>query len=126
MDASDTTMVRLTIPQRVKIIEWWHQTRSVVQIQRNYCKHFEVRNAPERKTIARIVRKFPNLGTVCDLQKGESGRKRTARSEENVVTVREAILRSPRQAVRRLSSETGIKKLSVVIARQGAYVDHVF
>ena len=68
MDAPDTTMVRLTIPQRVKIIEWWHQTHCVAQIQRNYCNHFEVRNAPGRKTIARLVRKFSNSGTVCNLR----------------------------------------------------------
>ena len=50
------------------------------------------------------------MGTVCNLQKGKSGR---GRSELNVDTVRQSILRSPRQSIRRLSSETGIHQSSV-------------
>ena len=91
-----TAMARLTVPPRVKVIEWWHQTDSVVQIQRNFCKHFEVRNTPARKTINRIIRKFSNVATILniwikfwsDLSKGKIGRKSTAGSEENMDTVR--------------------------------------
>lgn len=106
-------MPRLTLEQRIKVIEWWHVTHSVVQIQRNYCAHFQVRNAPVRKTIVNIVQKFSNVGTVKDLHKGQSGRRRSSRCQENIETVRESIIRSPRKSIRRLSQETGIPKTSV-------------
>ena len=41
----------------------------------------------DQKTIYRIWRKLCNYHTVLDLHKGNSGRKRTGRSEENIVAV---------------------------------------
>ena len=37
---------RLTVNQRTKIIEWWHETKCVAQIQRNFRRHFHVVHAP--------------------------------------------------------------------------------
>ena len=42
-------MPRLTVNQRTKIIEWWHETKCVPQIQRNFRRHFHVVHAPGLK-----------------------------------------------------------------------------
>ena len=48
------------------------------------------------------------MGTVCNVNKGHSGGRRSARSVEHVDAVREFVLRSPRKSIRRLSAETNI------------------
>jgi len=108
-------MPRLTIQQRTKVIEFWHQEKSVTKVQRRYCTHFDVhpRSGPTRLTIKRIVEKFTTVGTVCDQHKGHSGRKRSGRSLENIEIVRNSVAQSPRKSVRRLSAETAISSTSV-------------
>ena len=53
------------------------------------------------------------MGTVCNVNKGHSGRRRCACSVEHVDAVRESVLRSPRKSIRRLSAETSIPRSSV-------------
>ena len=108
-------MPRLDVEHRTKIIEFWHQTKSVTQVQRLYAAHFNIhkRNAPQPRTIRSTVMKFTREGSVCDRNKGRSGRPRTSRSDPNVAIVRESVVRSPRQSIRRLSSETDIPRSSV-------------
>ena len=53
------------------------------------------------------------MGTVCNVNKGHSGRRRSARSVEHVDAVRESVLRSPRKSIHRLSAETSIPRSSV-------------
>ena len=91
-------MPRLTVQQRTKIVELWHQTKSVIQVQRLYSRHFGIHlhHAPNFRTIKCTIAKFTNVGSICDLHKGHSGRKRTCRSEENVEMVRQAVIQSPK------------------------------
>ena len=53
------------------------------------------------------------MGTVCNVNKGHSGRRRSAHSVEHVDAVRESVMQSPRKSVRRLSAETSIPQSSV-------------
>ena len=53
------------------------------------------------------------METVCNMNIGHSGRRRSARSVEHVDAVRESVLRSPRKSIRRLSAETSIPPSSV-------------
>ena len=100
-------MPQLTIIQRTKIIEFWHQTQSVVQVQRMYRGFFNTANAPDRNTIRRT-----GWNSVqCEL--GHSGRPRSGRSVEHVDAVRELVVRSPRKSIRRLSAEANIHRSSV-------------
>ena len=101
-------MRKLTIEQRRKIIEFWHQEESVTNVKRRFQAEFDLhpRQVPASLTIRRIIRKFNTAGTVCDQAKGHSGRKRTGRSEDNVAAVRESVVRSPRKSVRRLRRQT--------------------
>ena len=48
-------MSRLTDEQRIKVIKWWHQKLSIIQIQRM------------RKTITRIIHKAPTRPDVVML-----------------------------------------------------------
>ena len=108
-------MAKLTLQQRTKIIEFWHQTKSVKQVQREYARNFgtPLRHAPSFRTIKSTIEKFANEGTVCDLYKGRSGRRRTRRTEEVVEVVRQSVVQSPKKSIRRLSAETNIPKSSV-------------
>ena len=56
-----------------------------------------MRDAPNFRTIKCIVAKFTNEGTVCDLHKGRSGRKRSGRSEDSVDMVRQAVVQSQKK-----------------------------
>ena len=53
------------------------------------------------------------MGTVCNVNKGHSGRRRSARSVENIDAVRESVLQPPRKSICRLSAETSIPWSSV-------------
>ena len=50
-------MPRLNLQERTKIIEFWHQAKSVKQVQRLYCGHFGIhmRDAQNFRTIKSIV-----------------------------------------------------------------------
>ena len=81
-----------------------------------------MRDAPNFRTIKFTVTKFTNEGTVRDLHKGRSGRKRSGRSENSVDVVRQAVVRSPKKSIRRLSAETNLHICTVQrILRQDLY-----
>ena len=50
-------MPRLSLQERTKIIEFWHQVKSVKQVQRLYCGHFGIhmRDTPNFRTIESTV-----------------------------------------------------------------------
>ena len=55
-----------------------------------------MRDAPNFQIVKATIAKFTNEGTVCDLQKGRSGWKRSGRSEDCVDMVKQAVVRSPK------------------------------
>ena len=59
------------------------------------------RNPPLRNTILKNVRKYQNTGTSLNRNKGNSGRRRSARSEENIAAVRELLEQDPHVSSRR-------------------------
>ena len=63
----------LTIEQKGKLVEFYFDTKSIAQTQRQYQRHFAVRKAPGRKTIWKIVKKFQTERTVYNISKGRSG-----------------------------------------------------
>ena len=84
-----------TIEQRSKIVKFYLETKSLVQTQREYRKHFGVKEAPSVTSIKKIVQKFEVHGTCHNRNKGNSGRRVSARTELNIDTVRESTVRSP-------------------------------
>ena len=106
-------MPQLTLFERTKIVKFWHQTKSVIQVQHAYRQFLNTPDAPNQKTIDRTVAKFSTVGTMCNLNKGNSGRRRSSCSAERMDVVRQAVVRSPRKSICRLSAETGIHRCSV-------------
>ena len=86
-----------TIEQRSKIVKFYLETKSLVQTQREYRKHFGVKEAPSVTSIKKIVQKFEVHGTCHNRNKGNSGRRVSARTELNIDTVRESTVRSPKK-----------------------------
>ena len=76
-------MPRIVLERRKLIFKGWHQYRQVVAIEREYCRHFNVREAPHSKTIPRIIMNFERTGSVLDkrLSNKHTERPSTARSE---------------------------------------------
>ena len=64
-------------------------------------------------SIKKIVQKFEVHGTCHNRNKGNSGRRVSARTELNIDTVRESTVRSPKKSIRRRSSELGLTKSTV-------------
>ena len=65
------------------------------------------------RTIKVTVAKFINEETVCDLHKGCSGQQTYDRSKDSVDMVRQAVVRSPKKSIRRLSAETNFDRSTV-------------
>ena len=95
-------MAQLSTEQRVFIVLNYTRTQSLVAVQNLFRERFPDRNPPAKTTILSNVRKYTNAGSSLNLNKGNSGRRRTTRSEENVDAVRAALLQqTPRVSARR-------------------------
>ena len=103
-----------TTQQRTHIIEAYFATNYVLLTQRQCRREFGRNNVPHRRTIERLVAKFREIGNVVNANKGHSGRPLSARTPNNIQTVRERLEESPRKSTRRLSQEVGISRTSVV------------
>ena len=89
--------IPLTIEQKGKLVEFYFKTKSIVQTQRQYQRHFAVRKAPDRKTIWRIA-KFQTERTVHNVNKGRSGQTRGAIIQQNIEAVHLSPAQSPKKS----------------------------
>jgi len=60
--------MRLTTQQRSKIVIWYAETKSLLQVQLKLCATFGTRmeDAPAKKTILQLVKKFEAHGTILN------------------------------------------------------------
>ena len=72
---------RYTVQERIKIVEAYFATKSVVLTQRQFRRDFPRKNPPSRLTIRRLLEKFRETGSVGDTNKGDSGRPRSSRTD---------------------------------------------
>ncbi|KAG8270239.1 hypothetical protein J6590_089784 [Homalodisca vitripennis] len=68
---------RLTLEERRKVASWMEK------------------DPPSRLTIRRIHEKFERTGAVTNDCKGNSGRPRSIRTEDNIINVQGTIINSP-------------------------------
>ena len=94
-------MAQLSTEQRVFIVLNYTRTQSLDAVQNLFRERFPDRNPPAKTTILSNVRKYTNAGSSLNLNKGNSGRRRTTRSEENVDAVRALLQKTPRVSARR-------------------------
>lgn len=111
---SDINMVetQLSFEKRKWVLKCFWKTENVQEVQRRWQMAFGTQ-PPTRLTIARIRDKFEMHGTVKNVNKERSGRRKTSTSNENVNVVLQALTRSPQKSLRQCFNETGIKKDSV-------------
>ena len=83
-----TAMERLTIQQRVKVIEAYYENgRSNKKTFRALRSVFGHHKRPTESAIGKIVKKFEETGSVADVK--TSSRARLRRSDENIDAVRQ-------------------------------------
>ena len=94
-------MVQLTPEQRVFVVLNYTRTQSTTQVRNAFRERFPNRNPPAASTILENVRKYENSGTSLNLNKGNSGRRRTTRTAENIDAVRDLLQENPHMSARR-------------------------
>ena len=77
-----------SVQERIKIVEAYLATKSLIQTQRQFRRDFPGRNAPTRVTILRLLDEFRETKSVENKNKGHSGRPRSARTDPNIDNVR--------------------------------------
>ena len=78
---------------------YFESNSSVVRTQRAFRKNTGNRNHPSPRCFRIIVAKLKAFGTVADRQ--HPGRSRTARSIDNIESVRQNVTDNPQESVRR-------------------------
>ena len=66
----------------------WMRSKSYQVVSQEFSENFSERNFLNKTTISKYVKKYREEGTSLNLNRGRSGRRRTARSEENIANVR--------------------------------------
>ena len=97
----NTKWYNLTTEQRVFAATNFIRTQSVTEVQNAFRVTFPNWNPPLRNTILDNVREYQNTGTSLNRNKGNSGRRRSGRSEENIAAVRELLQHNPHVSSRR-------------------------
>ena len=96
--------------QKIKIVEWWFETKCYITVPRRFARGFNMRyvEAPQQKFIQHTVQKFMTKKTALDCRKEKAGAPITARSPANVNRVRASAQSNPKKSLRRRSQELGI------------------
>lgn len=81
----------LTVEQRCFIVKRYLETKNCAVVLNEFRERFPNRDPPNRATIFKNVRKYETFGTSQNRHKGNSGRRRTARTPENIDAVRGAL-----------------------------------
>ena len=86
-------MVRpqFTKQQRAYLVTEYARLNNVAHVLRRFRQQYPNVRCPARNTVYSNVLKYQREGTSCNLNKGRSGRLRTARNVENVVAVRQVL-----------------------------------
>ena len=94
-------MPQLTSGQRTFLVENYFKTQSINEVIRLFEERFPDQNPPSASTVWRNVNKYRQHGTSLNRNRGNSGRKRTGRSQENIQAVRIQLQNNPHISVRR-------------------------
>ena len=103
-------MVNLTTEQRVLVVRKHYETGSYIEVQEAFRGRFPDRDPPVKATRWKNVTKYERSGTSLNLNKGNSGRRRTATSVQNVDVVRVLLENNPNINARR--NDSGLSRAS--------------
>ena len=86
--------------KRVEIADFFYSNeRSIVQTQRNYRRHFNVREAPSDNMIRNLINRLEETGSVTDLLK--KGPRNTVRTALMVESVMQSVQEDPTTSTHR-------------------------
>jgi len=101
---------RLIVNQKVKVVLFYAETKSVVQTQRCFRAHFGTRWAPCKQTIYRLCQQFETNGSVLEKKLLHPA---SVHTPANIKAVHVALIRSPSKSTRRASAELEISRQSL-------------
>ena len=104
-------MAQLTSEERKVIVEEMIKNNSPTKVRRYLLTHHQKKVA--RSTIIKIFKKWNDRSAIRNLNKGNSGRKKTVRSDENIERVKQAVSGEPTMSVRKLAFGLDLKMTSV-------------
>ena len=103
--------MQLTKQQRIFLFTQYSRNKSLQQIRQESELQFPEFAPPTNHTILKTCRKFQDKGIVLNLNKGNSGRIKTARTPENIKRIHEMLIENPRVPTRR--NDTGLSRSTV-------------
>ena len=104
-------MEKFSIVQRTQIVKFYYQNQgSIIQTQRAYRRHFNIRDASSKNAIKGMVKRFEDQGTVSYLPL--SGRPKAVCTDENKERIRENVEENPTTSTRKRLLELGISRTS--------------
>ena len=86
------TTPKLTTGQRVFIVTHYYERGSVDEVRRRFEEQYPAENLPSRSTVWRNVHKNKTHGTSLNRNKGNSGRKISVRTDEQIEEIRELLI----------------------------------
>ena len=86
---------QLTTEQRNFVVTKYLETKSIKSVQVKLRQSFPNRNVPAKQTSQQKVFKYKRYGTSLNWNKGNSGRRRTIRTQANIKTVQQRLLVRP-------------------------------
>ena len=100
---------KVTIEQRIFCVKETYALNNINQV----CRDFENKFGTSVRwhTVKAIIDRFEEHGSVLD--KPRTGRPVSATSDDNSSSVREALIQTPRNSLRRLSQELNLTRMSV-------------
>ena len=96
--------------QRIFIVEQYLLTGARISVRRAFANQF--RENIDVKTVDRVMEMWRRKGSILNQNKGNSGPKRSVRTDENITSV-EARIQKSSQSVRKIAAELGINRESV-------------
>ena len=107
---------RLTVDQKVKVVLFYAETKSVEATQRRFRARFGTRWAPCGQKIYRHCQQFE---TNCCVLEKKRPRPAIVRTPADIEAVRVALTRSPSKSTRRASAE--LSNISPVTAKDSSF-----
>ena len=108
-------MQQWNVEHRVFAVEqFFRNNDSVVTVQRLFRRQFSAARdgaIPDHNTILRWVESFRTTGSV--MKRTSTGRPRTARTPENVESLRKSVIERPRRSTRCRASILGLSRRSL-------------
>ena len=108
-----SVMTWLSYKEKATLVSFCALANSIVSAQRHYCLTSKTNHTPKIKTIRRLAHNFLVDGTVNNLQKGRSDRKRSVRTENGIQEARVAITDGPAKSTSKLAHEVGTSHTTV-------------